>query len=252
MLSKVREKGTAFIPVILASALVSILVVAILPVLSDLIGTNSVARATTLLEDAGYVVLPGTAETDLVAIRERTDNLPNSPADEVTSEAILESVGEIHDHDRNIERWLGSVAGWNGSDEVNAASNDRMEVFIIDAGNDTWGTPLCILGSGDTPILAGKESFDIHRIVVSATESNVRYRLRLAWGTSYAAAISANDFTEIEFMPTSNQADNGPANLIVDQIAVGTKIFAAVWAIGQNTSTISFNYGILEYNFSAE
>ena len=163
----------------------------------------------------------------------------------VTRDDEYIKVTEHHLHSR--ERWLGARAGWDGTDEVNAASNDSLSDFRLDAGNDTWGTALCIVGSADTPVRAGEVSFDFHRLMVSSTERTAKYRLRIAWGSSYAAAITAGNFSETEFISASNQIDSGPIIKQMPRLAAGTKVFAAVWCVGQDTGWIDFTVGLHEY-----
>jgi hypothetical protein len=146
------------------------------------------------------------------------------------------------------ERWLGSRAGWDGSDEDESASNDRISDFQIDAGNDTWGDPKCVIGALDTPVITGKRKFSLNKLLVSVSESNARYRIRFAWGSSYAAAIQANTFVEIEIFPIDKKASSDPVAIGTPRVAVGTKFFAACWAGGENTATIDFTIAIHEFS----
>lgn len=153
-----------------------------------------------------------------------------------------------HDlHFHNQERWLGAKAGWTGGDEDNEADPDSIDPFRLDAGNDTWGAGLCIIGTADTPIQAGYTTFDFRRLMIHATEANVAYRIRVAWGTGYAAGIAAGTYTEIEFVALANKADAGPADTVIPRLDAGTKVFAAAWARNTNTATIDFTIGVHEY-----
>lgn len=163
---------------------------------------------------------------------------------------LVHDVLETEKHIHNRERWLGIRVGWDGTNEVNSATNDSVDPFQLDAGNDTWGTAKCIIGSGDTPLITGNTYYDMHRIVVHATEQNALYRLRFAWGADYATAVAAGNFSEIDFMPVTNLADSGPSDIRTLRLAVGTKIFAAAWCRNQNTGTIDFTIGVHEYDDS--
>ena len=187
-------------------------------------------------------------ETTSAAIKARTDLIPAAPAQEDTVNDVLDEVEVIEGHLHNLERFLGARPGWNGSDEVNAATNASLTDFRLDAGNDTWGTPLCILGSGDTPVQAGKSYFDLDEITVTAAERTTKYRFRFAWGTSYAAAISAGTFSETEFVPQGTGQDSGPTFKKIRRLPAGTKMFVAVWCYGANTGWIDFTIGLHEYN----
>lgn len=154
----------------------------------------------------------------------------------------------LEDHTHNVERWLGSRANWDGTNEVNAAANDRITDFRLDAGNDTWGPALCLIGSGDTPVIEGKAHFDAHRITITSAERTAKYRFRVAWGVSYAAALVAGTFSEMDWVPQGTGQDSGPSELRMPRLAAGTKVFGAVWCNGQNTGWIDFTIGLHEYD----
>lgn len=162
---------------------------------------------------------------------------------------IEQEVFEIEHHLHNRERWCGAAAGWDGTNEVNATDPDRLNPFVMDAGNDTWGVPVCIIGSGDTPVIGGMTLFDPHELLVTAVENAkiAHKKIRLAWGTSYAQAIIDGTFTEEVFVPLSNRGGNTAFDLIAQRLAVGTKVFAALWGFGEDTCTIDFIIGIHEY-----
>jgi len=167
--------------------------------------------------------------------------------------AILQSkehvtpAGRIDAHFHTRERWLGAKAGWTGGDEDNEA-DETLTPFVLDAGNDTWSVAsYCILGTADTPVITGEESFDLHRLLVTASEANVVYKIRIAWGTSYDAAVTVKDYSEVAFIPLNNKIDAGPVELKMPLVRAGTKVFASCWAAGENTATISFLIGLHEY-----
>ncbi len=213
-----------------------------------------IAAIVSLLPDGGALTTLQNAVSDtkdaVDLIKAVTDLIPDSGA--LTT--LLAEIEHIKDHTywterhlHNKERWLGAVPGWDGSNEVNSASNDSLTDFVLDAGNDTWGTPLCILGSDDTPIITGRVLFDLHRLLITQAERDEKYRFRFAWGDSYAAAVIAGDFAEIEYKALTLANDTGPAESIFSKLPVGTKVFAAVWCQGQDTGTISFTVGVHEY-----
>ena len=105
---------------------------------------------------------------------------------------------------RKVERqelreiWLGAAAAPNG--EVHVADTDSMEAFIADAGNDTWGSWLQIVGSSDTPIEAGRVLFGACRLLVSGVErANTETRVQVGFGATGAAALTAGTYTELVF-----------------------------------------------------
>ncbi len=193
----------------------------------------------------GTVSAVGTLAT---AIKNKTDALPADPASESGNAATAAENAElVEEHIHTRARFLGARPGWDGTNQVNAASNDSLTPFQIDAGNDTWGGSYCILGTGDTPVIAGKTKWDFRLITITQAERATLYRIRFAWGASYAAAIAAGDFTEWEFIPLSGAQDSGPIEIEIIRRPAGTKLFCATWCLGQNTGTISFTIGLHEY-----
>lgn len=155
-----------------------------------------------------------------------------------TDTAILEQILDEHFH--TVTRWRGAKAG---ADETNAF-DDNLTAFQIDSGNETWGTALCIVGSDDTPIDTGLTYYHPNKIQVVARErGTLAYKIRFAWGASYAAGISAGNYTEQMTFPS----DEPPVVIIdIPRLAVGTKLFVAC-EVGANTGTIDFFLGVHEY-----
>ena len=161
-----------------------------------------------------------------------------------TIEREIEIV-DTHQHCREI--WLGAAAVPAG--ETHIADVDSMTAFVADAGNDTWGTWLQVLGSTDTPVVTGKAFFDPHRLMISAVESaNTETRVQIGCGASGAAAITAGTISEVMFAVPAN-ARNIPIPAKKDRALATTKTWVRVWADGQNTSTVTFFLGIHEYDF---
>ena len=162
---------------------------------------------------------------------------------------ILAEVTEIEVHLHSNERWFEKAAAPSG--EVHVA--DRIGTvggngaFILDAGNNTWGGWIQLLGSSDTPSDAEKTIFDGHRIEISAAERNSVYYVQIAAGESGAAALASNDVTEFVIKPLSNQIDAGPIMVQSERVPVGTKIWARCMCPGQDTGTINLFPGIHEY-----
>lgn len=141
--------------------------------------------------------------------------------------ALLDSIAVIERHQHSRGRWLGARPGWDGSNEVNSAINSSMAPFQIDAGNDTWGDPKCVLGSGDTPVIGGKTKFDFNRLSIRSTEVDAPYRIRIAWGESYAAAVAAGAFTEATFLAVDKKAASVPVEFSNPRVSAGSKVFMA-------------------------
>ena len=124
---------------------------------------------------------------------------------------------------------------------------DGAGAFQLDAGNDDWGAWVQILGSDDTPAIAGNIKFDLHRIAVATAERNATYFIQVAFGTSGAAALAAGAYFASVFTPVGNQGDSGPVEIQNRRQAAGTKAWARTKCPGQNTATFDFYFEVHEY-----
>lgn len=159
---------------------------------------------------------------------------------------VFAEIEEVERHHHNRERWFGAAAVPSG--EVHVADHDVMTPFVPDAGNDTWGSWLQLLGSSDTPHLTGMTQYDPHQIFISAVEQNSAiYRIQVGWGASGAAALSAEAFTEVLFLGPGAAFRSPPLPLLSKRQAAGTKIWTRIWADGANTATMNLFLGIHEY-----
>lgn len=156
-------------------------------------------------------------------------------------------VHEIERHLHSYERWM-ELAGTPAAETHRAdAAGTGAGVFQIDAGNDTWGAWLQILGSSDTPVDGTAAKFDLHRILVTATERNAIYVLQIGFGATGAASLTADSYIEAAFIPASNAVDSGPVEIQSRRVAAGTKGWARCICPGQDTATLDFMIGLHEY-----
>ena len=155
---------------------------------------------------------------------------------------------------RNIEdsflsngRWFGLAAIPDG--ELHRADLEVMTPFQMDAGNDTWGTWLQILGSTDTPNITDMRKYSINSLLLSDTEwDKFITRIQIAFGTSGAAAYSAEDYTE-DMMVPQKDVKQMPCCFLNKQYPSGTKAWARCWVDGKDTGTVDFFFRIHEYDF---
>ncbi len=151
--------------------------------------------------------------------------------------AVLAALVDIDDHFHTRGRVFGTAAAPNG--EVHVADTDSMTAFQPDAGNDTWGTWLQVVGSSDTPIITGSLHFDIPDILITAVErNNVIHRIQIAHGTSGAAALALGDYSDLIYKPQTTQGEETYVIFQSASISVGIKVWMRVWAAGQDTGTL--------------
>ena len=169
----------------------------------------------------------------------------------VSNEGRIEQLAyETEKHFHNYEKWFG-LAGTPAAETHRA---DRITLkpdpFVVDAGNDTWGSWYQVLGSSDTPVVATNTKFDFHRILVVDWETNAQdYFIQIATGESagLAAKLTAETFTELGLTTGGGLSEVGPIDIMDRRFTVGEKVWVRTWADGQATSTLSFYIGLHEY-----
>ncbi len=152
--------------------------------------------------------------------------------------------GHIHSH----ERWFGLAAVVDGEVHVADSILTSKVPFVVDAGNDDWGAWVQILGSDDTPTVAGNTIFDSHRLNFTTFETNNSvHGVQIAAGASGAAALSADNYNEFVVRTGAGTTFVVPIDLLDERHDVGTKLWIRNWCHGVNTSTLSFFLGLHEY-----
>lgn len=162
---------------------------------------------------------------------------------------ILQEVREIEHHLHSYERWFGIALVPNGQVHVADRIGTAVAPLQADAGNNTWGTWLQILGSSDTPADAGKTHFDLHRLMITAVErASADHYVQIGFGDSGAAALAAGNYTEFVYRPASSTAEEIPIDIQTKRRTAGTKTWLRLFIPGQNTGTFNFYLGLHEYD----
>lgn len=160
-------------------------------------------------------------------------------------DSLAYKVHEIEKHLHNWERWIGLAAVPSG--ETHRFDIDSMTPFQMDAGNDTWGAWLQIVGSTDFPITAGMTKRDAHRFMISDVERDTTAtRVQVAGGEDADAAVAAGNYSEFMFIPLKNSSQL-PVIIMTGRASSATKGWARCWVAGQDTGTVDFFLGVHEY-----
>ena len=185
----------------------------------------------------------------LTSISDETDKIDSATTDGLagTSNSLAYRVHEVERHFHSYENWFGAAAVPSGETHVADRIGQGINPFSIDAGNLTWGSWVQIIGSSDTPARGASPKYDLHKVLFTATERNVVYFFQLAFGDSGAAGLAAGDYTESVFIPTSNQIDSGPVIIQDRRKDAGTKAWARCLSLASDTGTMSFYFGLHEY-----
>jgi len=173
-------------------------------------------------------------------------NIATAYLDEILKKA---RVLDLHFH--NGELWFGLAtapsAETHRADRIGAGVNP----FQIDAGNNAWGTAVCILGSDDSDS-PGITTFDIHAIQITSVERDATYFIQIGYGANATAAFaSPATYTEKAYKPQSSLANEFPLEFKDRRLPAGTKMYARCFCPGQNTATLDFYFGAHGYNQTA-
>lgn len=179
--------------------------------------------------------------------------VPNSKIDDLAVNGLLGvpdslayEVQEIENHFHSYERWLEAAPSPTSLDAATRAGQGTG-TYQLDAGNNTWGDWVPLIGANDTPLISGSAYFDMHRIEVTAAERDNAYIVQFGFGVTGSAILEAESYTETMFTPASNLIDSGPLELHVPRMPTGTIVWARAYCPGQNTATINFYLGVHEY-----
>lgn len=197
-----------------------------------------------------FIVMPSINSFALDLDHGNPPKLDNRAVDGLNGvpDSLAYKVEEIERHNHNYERWFEVAAVPNGEIHVADPIGDNGGTnFQVDAGDDAWGSYIQVVGSSDTPAIAGSAYFDIQRFLISGSERTSIYFIQVVLGTSGAAGLAAGTYTELAFKPLTVQADSAPLCIQTRRAVVGTKVWIRIKCPGQNTGTLDFYYGLHEY-----
>lgn len=179
----------------------------------------------------------------------------NEKIDSQATLGLLGAVDSVSYRIHEIERHLHSSGSWFQKAGTPSATHiaDRIGVaggdgpFRIDAGNDTWGDWLQILGSGDTPARgASQVYFDPHELVISDAERGATYFIQFGRGATGAAALEAGTYTEL-VLDTTTRAGGNIVGIQTGRAPAGSLLWARCMSPENDTSWIDFYLGLHEY-----
>jgi hypothetical protein len=160
-------------------------------------------------------------------------------------ERIVISAEEVEKHFHNNEIWFGDAASPDAG--VHEADRESLTAFQVDAGNNTWGTAICVLGTSDTPVVSGMTKYDCHKVLITTTERTVLTYLRFTFGTSEAQGITDGNSTVVA-MVIPSPLRQAAIEFICKRASAGTKLWVNAKVIG-DTGTVDFLFGIHEYPY---
>ena len=163
-------------------------------------------------------------------------------------DSLAYRVGEIERHHHSCEYWFGAAVSPATGNVADLITDKDVGVFQVDAGNDAFGVWVNILGADDTPVVAGKVKYDLHRIFIETVErAGVDYRVQIGYGDTGTAALAANDVTTFIFKVDTAAARSTPIVVQSARQDSGTLAWARILVPDQNTATMDFYIGLHEY-----
>ena len=167
-----------------------------------------------------------------------------------TVDSMAYKVHEIENHLHSNEKILG-LAG-TPSGETHRADRITLlpEPFQANAGNNTWGSWLQLMGSADGPYESGMAMYDFHKILVVDHQRNTTpYFMQIISGESagIAAKLTAETFTEVPLVTGAGNTETGPINFKAHRVTYGVKCWVRIWAKDENLGTLDF-YTIVHEN----
>ena len=181
---------------------------------------------------------------------------PSTLIDGVATLGLAGTVNSLAYRVHEIERHFHSSASWFEAAGTPSATHfaDRIGTvggagaFQLDAGNNTWGSWVQLLGSDDTPARDSQVYFDPHEIVITATERAGTYFIQMARGESGAAALVAGTYTEVVYESDAvGVKAKGITQIQTGRAPAGSRLWARCMCPGEDTATIDFYLGIHEY-----
>jgi len=158
-----------------------------------------------------------------------------------TSNSLAYRVHEIERHFHSYEKWFGVAATPSGTHKADRLAQ-AIVAFGLDGGNTVFGSWVQILGSDDTT-----EKYDLHKLYVTDVQETAPYFVQLAFGADADAAVTAGTFTEFVIRVNSTASDRAEVPINCRRQSAGTLAWARCLALGTNTGTMNFYFGLHTY-----
>lgn len=154
-------------------------------------------------------------------------------------------IEEIEKHFHSVGKFLGLAPNVSGITHNASGMDSATTAFQLDAGNNAFCAWTLLIGTGDTPVVAGNTSFDPHLLYISSAERNKTYWIQLSSDTTSAA-----DITEAMFSPQAAAAAGRrmPVAVRSPRLLAGTAYYGRIKCPTQDTATLDFYIGLHEYS----
>ena len=166
-----------------------------------------------------------------------------------TVDKVLAEAKEIETHLHHNEAWFEIAASVTGSDKADTVGTvGGGGAWGLDALNDDWSGWTQVLGSSDTPLVAGKTYYDFHELLFTDNERTALYFVQVAFGATGEAGYAAGDYSTTPYFPIAANTRSGVITVQTRRHAAGTLCWIRIMCDGQNTGTLDFIIGLHEYD----
>ena len=191
-----------------------------------------------------YLSVADVDKTDITGLQVSLDSI------ETTTNSVEADVLVHDEHFHTRERWFGKSADQSGNDWA----LDGLVPYQAISGNNAYGSDADdeakVLGTADTPVIAGMTLFDLHRVLIVDVSEDTVYKMRFVYGVgTMADAISAGQTSEImiKFDATNPQQSAGiPFEVRMLKVDTEIKVWCQAWNV-TNDATVDFFIGLHEY-----
>ncbi|KKM05730.1 hypothetical protein LCGC14_1751110 [marine sediment metagenome] len=159
---------------------------------------------------------------------------------------IEQAAFALENHIHNRERWFGKSGDQSGN---NWGTESSLTPFRAISGNIAFGSDAddeaLVLGTDDTPCIAGTTRFDPHTIMVEAASVATEYVIRVIYGTgTMADAETAGQYSDTM---VTDAKKGEPLDIHMPRLTSGShKVWVRI-KNGTDNATMDFHYGIHEY-----
>lgn len=166
-----------------------------------------------------------------------------------TRNSLAYNIGKINRHFHHREKWFGLAASASGETHTADRIGPSIAPFVLTSGNNAFGSWVQLLGSSDTPVVAGNVYMDASRFLITSSSSTEPFCIQIAVGESadLAALVAAEAMSEVMYVASTNLFDEGIQQVATSNVASGSKVWARCICIGANAQTVSLYFGLHEY-----
>ena len=163
---------------------------------------------------------------------------------------VFEIADIIEEHLHGNEVWFGASGGSVGPGLQTSLTPFRVTTAAV---ANTFGAAIVILDGTETPVRAGMNYFDPHRLQIINVQNNAKtYRLRMASNRlghgNWADAVAAGVYTDVCFKIDTTNRDASPFYMQSRRQLSHAIVWAAIASLDAVAQWVDVLFGIHEYD----